>query len=73
MEDRAMIAPPAARHGEAARCFVAIELSKKSWLVAVLTPLADKISLHTLPAGDGAALGQLLAAARQQAEVALGR
>ena len=72
MEDRAMIASPAASDCDPARIFVAIELSKKSWLVAVLTPLADKISLHTLPAGDGAALVALLAAARRKVEAACG-
>jgi transposase len=72
MEDRAMIASPAASDCDPARIFVAIELSKKSWLMALLTPLGDRISLHTLPAGDGSALSQLLAAARRKAEVALG-
>jgi transposase len=72
MEDRAMIASPAASDCDPARIFVAIELSKKSWLMALLTPLGDRISLHTLPAGDGSALLQLLAAARRKAEVALG-
>jgi transposase len=41
--------------------------------MALLTPLGDRISLHTLPAGDGGALLQLLAAVRRKAEVALGR
>jgi hypothetical protein len=72
MEDRAMIASPAASDCDPARIFVAIELSKKSWLMALLTPLGDRISLHTLPAGDGSALLQLLAAVRRKAEVALG-
>jgi hypothetical protein len=37
---------PAARrtHDDAVRCRLAIELSKKSWIVAVNTPLSDKIS-----------------------------
>ncbi|MFQ5766172.1 MAG: IS110 family transposase [Rhodospirillales bacterium] len=56
-----------------ARCFVAIELSKKSWLVAVLTPLADKIGLHTLPAGDGEALLRLIDRVRRRVATALGR
>src|SRR5215475_6336002 len=45
--------PPAAAHDDAVRCLLAIELSKKSWIVAVNTPLSDKISRHTLKAGDG--------------------
>jgi len=39
--------PPAATHG-AVCCLMAIELSKKSWIVAVNTPLSDKISNHTV-------------------------
>src|ERR1700760_2724083 len=44
---------PAAPHHDAVGCLVAIELSKKSWIVAVNTPLAEKISRHTLKPGDG--------------------
>src|ERR1700747_804876 len=44
---------PAATHDDAVRCLLAIELSKKSWIVAVNTPLSDKISRHTLKPGDG--------------------
>jgi transposase len=72
MDNRATL-PPATSDCGAARMFVAIELSKKSWLAAVVTPLADKISLHTLPAGDGAALLERLASVRGKAEAALGR
>ena len=39
--------PPTATHG-AVCCLMAIELSKKSWIVAVNTPLSDKISNHTV-------------------------
>src|SRR6201985_1801106 len=44
---------PAAPHHDAVGCLVAIELSKKSWIVAVNTPLSDKISRHTLKPSDG--------------------
>src|SRR6185437_11671072 len=44
---------PTAPHHDAVGCLVAIELSKKSWIVAVNTPLADKISRHTFKPGDG--------------------
>jgi len=44
---------PAASQDDAVGCLVAIELSKKSWIVAVNTPLSDKISRHTLKRGDG--------------------
>ena len=45
--------PPAGAHDDAVRCVLAIELSKKSWIVAINTPLSEKISRHTLKAGDG--------------------
>ncbi len=44
--------PPAAAHDGAVRCLLAIELSKKSWVAAVNTPLSDKISLHKLKPRD---------------------
>ncbi|WP_244608770.1 IS110 family transposase [Bradyrhizobium algeriense] len=45
--------PPAATHDDAVRCLLAIELSKKSWIVAVNTPLSDRVSRHTLKPCDG--------------------
>ena len=45
--------PPAGTHDDAICCVPAIELSKKSWIVAVNTPLSDKISRHTLKPSDG--------------------
>ena len=45
--------PPAGTHDDAICSVLAIELSKKSWIVAVNTPLLDKISRHTLKPGDG--------------------
>jgi transposase len=45
--------PPAAPHDDAVRCLLAIELSKKSWIVAVNTPLSDKVSRHTLKPCNG--------------------
>jgi transposase len=54
MEARTVNNPlPAASHDETVRCVLAIELSKKSWIVAVNTPLSDKISRHTLEAVIG--------------------
>ena len=47
--------PPAADH-DSVRCLLAIELSKKSWIAAVNTPLSDKISRHTLKSCDGKGL-----------------
>jgi len=40
--------------------FVSIELSKKAWLAGIHTPLADKVGLHKLQAGDSAALLALI-------------
>ena len=40
--------PSAGTHDDAVCCVLAIELSKKSWIVAVNTPLSDKISRYTL-------------------------
>ena len=54
------------------RCLVAIELSKKNWLVAVMAPVGDKISLYTVPGGGGAALLALLAELRARMEHRLG-
>lgn len=64
---------PATSDYDPARVLVAIELSKKNWLVAALTPLADKISLYTLPAGDGSALVALVSGLRARAATALDR
>jgi transposase len=36
--------------------FAALELSKTSWLLAILTPVSDRISLHKLRGGDTASL-----------------
>ena len=53
MEARTVNNPPsAASHDETVRCVLVIELSKKSWIVAVNTPLSDKASRHTLEACD---------------------
>src|SRR5215475_12053051 len=45
--------PPVAADDDPVRCLIAIELSKKSWIVAVNTPLSDKIGRHTVKPGDG--------------------
>jgi transposase len=53
--------PPAAPHDDAVRCLLAIELSKKSWIIAVNTPLSDKISRYTLMPCDWKGLLELIA------------
>ena len=48
--------------------FVAIELSKSAWLVAVNLPGSDRISKYMIPPADSAALLALLARLRERAE-----
>ena len=54
----------AAVPGAAPTVFLAIELSKASWIVAVHSPAAARASLHRLPAGDARALLALAERAR---------
>src|SRR5262245_62201698 len=56
--------PPAASRDGAVRCLLAMELSKKSWIVAVNTPLSDKISLYKLKPCDWKELLMLIERAR---------
>src|SRR5215469_15043257 len=58
---------------ERATMFVALELSKSSWLVALHSPVADKVSLHRFVGGDVAGLMALIARKQTQAEARLGR
>src|SRR5712671_1045209 len=64
MEDRLMSTPSAAGDNEPARCFIAIELSKASWVVAVRTPLNEKLSRYQLKACDGEELLALVGQVR---------
>jgi transposase len=74
MEARTVNAlPPAAADHAAVRCLLAIELSKKSWVVAINTPLADKISRHTLPGCDWTGLLELIQRVRTRVARELGR
>jgi transposase len=52
--------------------YVAIELSKKGWLIALRGPAADRISLHRLAAGDAAGLLALIERFRRAAVEAAG-
>ena len=56
-----------------ATLFVALELSKATWLVALHSPAADKISLHRLAGGDTQGLLTLIERKRDQAQTALAR
>ena len=48
--------------------FAALELSRKSWLVATNAPGEEKVSKRTIAAGDGRALLDLLAGLREKAD-----
>jgi transposase len=56
----------------AAVIFVSIELSKKAWLTAIHTPLADKVGLHKLKAGDSASLLALIHRITKKVERTMG-
>ena len=51
---------------------MALELSKAKWLVGLHSPMADKVSRHTIAGGDAPALLTLIGAARRRAEASLG-
>src|SRR5829696_4543047 len=56
-----------------ATLFVALELSRSTWLVAMHSPTGDKISQHRLEGGDTEGLLALLTRKRAQAAEKLGR
>ena len=58
--------PTAAPHHDVVRCLLAIELSKASWIVAVHTPLSDKISRYTLEGCDWKSLLELIERIRKR-------
>src|ERR1700739_2398118 len=60
--------PPAGTHDDAIYRLLAIELSKKGWIVAVNTPLSDKISRHTLVACDWKVLWDLCERVRRRVD-----
>ena len=72
MTDR-QVTTPSVSDCDPVRCFVAIELSKAGWLVAVHTPRRDKISLYKLPPGKAAPLLGLIATTRRKVEAAVRR
>ncbi len=52
--------------------YVSIELSKKYWLIGIHTPLADKIGLHKVEAGDSAGLLALIRRIAKKIERTMG-
>ena len=51
-----------------ATLFVALELSRSTWLVALHSPVADKVGQHRLDGGDTDGLLALIARKRGQVE-----
>ena len=64
---------PAATHGETVRCLIAIELSKRSWVVAFNTPLSEKISRRTLTGCKWKKLLELIEDVRVRVSRQMGR
>jgi transposase len=64
---------PAPADATPATVFVALELSRSTWLVALHSPVAGKVSQHRLEGGDAEGLLALVARKRGQAEERLGR
>ena len=65
--------PSLADTAPAATLFVALELSRSTWLVAVHSPVVDKVSQHRLEGGDTKGLLELITRKRMQAAEKLGR
>jgi len=60
--------PRTAVHDHDTALFVALELSRSTWLIAVSAPGSDKISKYRIDAGDSEALLNLLRRLRAEAE-----
>ena len=72
MTVRSATLPSAASSSHHRRCTLAIELSRKTWVVAVQTPWADKVSMHSLPGGKASALLALIERLCRRVEAKLG-
>ena len=72
MEKQTAVAPTAVAE-EVVRIFLALELSRSSWLVASHTAAADKISRHKLAAGDIDGLLALIERLRTRVEQKTGQ
>src|SRR5499427_2326090 len=60
--------PPAATQDGTVRCVMAIELSKKSWIVGVNAPGSEKISRYALKGCDGKGLLELIDKIRKRVD-----
>ena len=58
--------------GDHSTLYVSLELSRSSWLVTSLSPNSDKMSKHSIAAGDAPKLFALLARLRGRAEQLVG-
>src|SRR5215470_7553994 len=73
MEARLVNTTSSARNDAPARCLIAIELSKASWVVGVQTPLSHKTSQYRLTGGDWESLLKLIERIGRQVGRELGR
>ncbi|HEY2532186.1 MAG TPA: IS110 family transposase [Xanthobacteraceae bacterium] len=64
---------PAVAYDGTARCLLAIEMSKQSWVIAAITPLSDKISRHMLKSRSLNGLLELVGRLRAQISRATGQ
>lgn len=62
----------ARRGDENVTLYVAIEISRQSWVVGIKSPLGERIGLHSLGAADVERLCDLIARHRAQSERAVG-
>lgn len=58
---------------EKSTCFMAIELSKARWLIGMLTPLSDRISLRSIPCGAVEELMEIVDRATERVMTSTGR
>ena len=65
-----IVAPVGAEHNT---LYVAIEISRKSWVVGIKSPASERIGLHSLGAADVVGLKDLIEHQQTKAERALGR
>ena len=73
MEVRMENTPPAVTNNDPVRCFVAIELSKSSWVLGFQTLLAKQTSRYQVKACDAKGLLELIARVRIRVARELGR
>jgi hypothetical protein len=73
MEVRIENTPPAGTNNDSVRCFVAIELSKSSWVLGFQMLLAKQTSRYQVKACDAKALLELIERVRSRVVRELGR